>query len=302
MFGRTQSSIVLELQRLSTDRSHDVTDLLRKALLVATKLRLDDFKRWVNYELNGYYDKGCSVPLYRNATAQLQVRNPYHGMQPLIVADPDFARRLQQIKVRDPIGNIIHILENHDRRATDPIFPIPDNVRMLLMEHTHGLPPFCMISMGQLASIVDAVRTGVCEWSLKLEEEGILGQGMTFSAEERQKAASSMQIHIGQFQGVLGDVQNSTLTQNLEMTVSAGDFESLKGWLRSHGLSSADVDELQTAIESDPEPEGSNSFGPRVSGWIGKMVGKAANGAWQIGVAMAGTLLTKALAKYYGLE
>jgi hypothetical protein len=33
------ASLVQELQKLATDKSNDITDLLRKALLVATKLK-----------------------------------------------------------------------------------------------------------------------------------------------------------------------------------------------------------------------------------------------------------------------
>ena len=48
------NSLVLEIQRLATDRGNDISDLLRKCLMVAAKLKLNEFRTWVDSELNGY--------------------------------------------------------------------------------------------------------------------------------------------------------------------------------------------------------------------------------------------------------
>lgn len=56
-------SIVLELQQLASEDTFPITSLLRKALIVTTKLNLDDFKKWINNELNGY-EKTDEIPKY----------------------------------------------------------------------------------------------------------------------------------------------------------------------------------------------------------------------------------------------
>ena len=38
-----KKSIVLEIQRMATEKKEDISDLLRKALLVASKRKLNDF-------------------------------------------------------------------------------------------------------------------------------------------------------------------------------------------------------------------------------------------------------------------
>ena len=58
---------------------------------------------------------------------------------------------------------------------------------------------------------------------------------------------------------------------------------------------------LKSSLESEPKAIDKDKFGPRVSAWIGKMIGKAAEGSWQIGLGAAGNLLAQAIAKYYGL-
>lgn len=104
----------------------------------------------------------------------------------------------------------------------------------------------------------------------------------------------------GNFQGIAGDVTNSTVTQNLNMTVMQNDFQSLRDYLINSRLTSDDIDELETAVNSDPTPESPDQIGTNVSNWIGRMVMKAAAGTWQIAAGAAGGLLTNAIWAFYG--
>ena len=53
-------SLVLELQKEALDQSVSTLSLLRKSLVVATKLKLQDFKDWIASEINGYKDRAIS--------------------------------------------------------------------------------------------------------------------------------------------------------------------------------------------------------------------------------------------------
>lgn len=109
----------------------------------------------------------------------------------------------------------------------------------------------------------------------------------------------STTVH-GNFQGIVGSVTNSSITQNLSMTVTQDDFHSLRNYLLNAGLDNHDVDELETAIQTDPTPTSPDQIGPNVSMWIGKMVIKGTSGAWQVAAGAAAGLLTKAIWKFYG--
>src|SRR3546814_18671510 len=85
------------------------------------------------------------------------------------------------------------------------------------------------------------------------------------------------------------------------MTVVKGDFDSLSTFLRADGIQSSDLAELQDAVASDPATTSAKSFGPRVSNWVGQMLERAAEGAWEISIAHAGGVLASALAKYDGM-
>src|SRR6266478_4649556 len=52
--------------------------------------------------------------------------------------------------------------------------------------------PAVQISSSQFHRILDAVRNTILEWSLKLEKDKILGEGMTFSKSEKEVAAASV--------------------------------------------------------------------------------------------------------------
>ena len=170
---------------------------------------------------------------------------------------------------------------------------------MRMQDKYMQLEPVRTVDRNQIAGILDVVRTKMLDWSLQLEADGVIGEGMTFSAEEKQRAQSS--ITIENFQGILGDVSGSMVTQNLQMCVREGDLASLRAYLSEHGVSAKDIDDLERAIAADPKPASSKAFGEKVSAWIGRMVSKASAGAWQVGVGAAGGLLGKALGAYYGL-
>jgi hypothetical protein len=294
-------SPVQELQELATDSNVDLTTLLRKALLVATKLNLKAFRDWIDCELNGYFGKG-DVPPYRKLHAKVWLKNPYHGLIPVMFQDSRSENAFCRIDARDPIEGLKHILDNLQRGASSPIFPLTPHQSTLLLKQQNGLglPPVRTVSENQLASILDAVRTTILEWALKLEQEGILGEGISFTQEEVSRASTSTQIRIENFQGILGNVQDSTVTQLLSINVQKGDWGSLDEYLHSLGIEDNDILHLKEALQAEPVLSGQSNFSKRVSDWVGKMVAKAASGAWRVGIATAGNLLASAIRAYYG--
>ncbi len=86
-----KTPIVIQLQEMASNSQNHLPDLLRKALLISSKLGLEDFKSWVLSELNGYQSEE-DIPGYRIIGSQLKVINPYHGYQPFIIEDGELAR------------------------------------------------------------------------------------------------------------------------------------------------------------------------------------------------------------------
>jgi hypothetical protein len=291
-------SVVIELQALASDSKSNLLDVLRKALLVATKLNLDSFREWIERELHGYGQDG-QVPKYRRAYAELKADNPYHGQVPFIINDERVLEKLCVVEMREPIANVLDLLNSDSPTFELTLSPGAVEVLMRIQNSYAPLYPIRVIARSEIAGIPDAVRTTVLEWALRLEREGIVGEGISFSRAERELAASSSQITITNFQGVFGNVSNSSVTQNLEINVRRKDFDSLKAYLERQGIEQSDLELLEVAIRAD-DPPTSRNFGARVSEWFANMMGKAAQGSWLVSLETAGNLLSTALWAYYG--
>lgn len=65
------------------------------------------------------------------------------------------------------------------------------------------------ISSSIVNHIIEQVKTNILNWTLVLEEKEIIGEGMSFSQEEKNKAKSESQIinYISNFYGDMIDSQ-----------------------------------------------------------------------------------------------
>lgn len=294
--------IVIELQRLASDKSQDIGDLLRKALIVATKLRIEDFKTWINNELNGFESRS-EVPKYRHVVTQLKAINQFRGgLDLMFIHDPELAEIITELPLMWPISELQALVTPTNEMFHLSLHPGEMKIVMKLFQISRPIEIVREGSRLSIVGVIDAVRNTILEWSLRLEEQGIMGHGMTFTAEEKAIAMKSQNIHIGSFQGVLGNVADSTVTQTLNMSIKAGDFNSLKQQLMEAGIAVGDIESLKQALDTDPRPASPTGFGPKVSAWIGTMMSKAASGAWKITLDTAGKLIPTAIAAYYGLK
>lgn len=298
-----QESIVLELQDLASSDSTPLPELLRKSLLVATKLDLEDFRAWIHRELNGY-GNGDDIPEYRIVHAQLKVRNPYHGLQPYSMDDARQQSEICTIKVPESVGAMSELMQKGDSgRLYVGLPPSLQNflARQMQMEFGFALEFVRVIGASQVAAILDCVRTKILEWSLALEKQGVLGIGMRFSVEEKQRAQGNQHINIHSFQGFLGNASESTINQTFSSSsVHKGDIQSLIGALKSAGVPNDDVKELKAAITKDGPAQG-QSLGEKVTQWVGTFVMKAATGGVALAAGATGNHIVKLIQAYYGL-
>jgi hypothetical protein len=119
------------------------------------------------------------------------------------------------------------------------------------------LEPVLHISRSQIQGILDAVRTIILEWSLKLEKDGILGQGMTFTQEEKKKAADVI-YNVNNFYGnVTGtQIQQETVesAQGITTNIDVGKLKwivnSIKNNLEQFSLSQEHKNIIQKNISN----------------------------------------------------
>ena len=178
------SKIVIDLQRNALDPNVEILTLLRQAYLISRKLKLADFENWVQNELGGYKE-GRIVPKYREIWGELKAWNPMRGWIPVLIPNDSIHETICKSKIRNSIPNILSIL-----KADEGIrLPFHGEMAAMFAEGT-GQPTLYEldIPINAVEEIVEIVRTNILEWSLLLEENGILGEGLEFSLNEKEQA------------------------------------------------------------------------------------------------------------------
>lgn len=223
-------SLVLELQRDALDKTVKTSDLLRKALVVARKLKVMDIEQWISNELNGYSGGPDLLPDYRTLRGEPKAFNPYHGWIPLIMSDAKQAEMLSKSPNFQPIAE----LENLGGSEGGMVYvKFPKGVEMDLMRGMEfPLETALILSRNQIHGILDRVRNTILDWALGLEYKGITGDGMSFTPEE-QKQAGSVTYNVGSLGAIIGAMHDSQLQQgttgSTQIYTKTLDLEAVRG-------------------------------------------------------------------------
>lgn len=248
------SSLIYELVNMASTPGVSTADLLRRALVVARRLSVPEVVGWINSELMGYRDARGDAPDYRRLRGQLKVRNPYHGWIPFHVPS-DMAEMVTDFSAGQSIPELQRLMAND----SDLICPFPaemEQILMSMMKRSSGitLQPALMISPVQVEGIIETVRSRVLEWALDLESKGIIGEGMTFTMEEKQ-VVQAQHYHFGDVSGSQIQIASSGSTQSQLQGASTNDIEALRRLIQAlsevldSGVASADVtEELQAEL------------------------------------------------------
>jgi AbiTii-like protein len=218
--------LVQELQTQALDARVPVTDLLRKSKVVASKLNVTDLLAWVEYELNGYPDE-ADIPDYREIRGVARALNPKRGWLKIEFEDREFEERISTQKSRQPISEIEEMTGPGDGDLT---FTLSSALSRGTLRYASD--PRIFVSRSQIVRIVDAVRNRILDWALALEKRGVLGDGLTFSPDEKARAATVSynvtQTIYGHHVAAAGNITGGKITMN----VGAGSMEDLTMALR----------------------------------------------------------------------
>ncbi len=202
--------IIIELQRDCIDAAVQVSNILRKAKLIAKKLDLETLQAWMNSELNGYSCSPLDLPDYRKGVGQPKFKNPYHGWCPLMTENNSFGNTIKTVFFMQPIAE----LEDLSRGKGNLIMQYNSGIEEVIQKQL-PMPMECGLefSKAQITIVLDHVRNTILDWSAELELQGIIGEGMTFNSEDRREAKSITNNiyggNIGTLGNVAGDVSNS---------------------------------------------------------------------------------------------
>lgn len=306
-------ALLQDIVSAATQEDCDVPSLLRKALVLASRLRNEELKAWVNHELNGYSDASL-VPEYRRTDVISYgfFTDRYVGQAtlqvPVTVLPKEFREKYRRVVLQYPISALVDLLARSKKEETEITFPWPSVAR----QYAQKVSPLQCISAWRelnpsfVAGVIDTVKTRILLMSLDLEA-GDPSAGDVASTQTKLSEARVSQIittHIN------GAVQNfsaggDNVTQTATLNVNAGDKQSLLQAVQAAGLQDGEVSELRDALEADealPNTVGSAGMGERVKQWLGNLHIKAAQGLASVSTEVVAGLITAALLAYFGMS
>ncbi len=258
------ASLVKELQRDALDSSISISDLLRNALIIARKLNLKKIQQWIELEFIGY-GKREDIPWYRTIRCRTGKWTPYRGRIPAKTEDGELVEILSGHSVCEiesflkKIGKDSHI-ETSSRANIDLslIGNAEDVLRRSLIVDTE-----------QLVKLVETVRHIILNLALKMEKDGIMGDGLVFTRKEKQ-SASAMAYEINNFIIRMHSfkIQQDALNFIRKLSNNEIDRDNVKKFIETLRISVDEIDfikekkhEMTTDIEiiekqiSSPNPE-----------------------------------------------
>lgn len=296
-----------EIIDMLSSQGGSLNDALFKTKVLLHRMGEKDLVDWVNLELQGYTGRE-DVPEYRiidmsirGDVSNLAYRYNDHPL-PTGHLDEPLRRDLRKTALRQSVA----VLEGFAKDDKDLSINVAPELYNKLskglgngynVERAWGKP-----SLGCMVQVVTEIKSRLLDFLLELSErmpDGLDREEM--KEESKRQNISNLFNHT-----VIGD--NATFVigdgnvQNVENNVKINDFESLAAELKRINVVDDDIDELRQALLADEGAQelSEGKIGPGVSGWIGKMVGKASSSTWAVGVGAAGGLLAAAIKAYYG--
>ena len=247
-------SIVLELQNEIVSSNCDVVNILRKAHLIASKLKLADFDQWIQHELNGYPDQE-SCPEYRKVRGSLKAFNPYNGRIPVFIQNNESEKMICEKKLANSISEIISLCQSSKNEL---MIEFPGEQNVWLDKMFNSLLPMryaLHIPTTAVKDIEEKVKNTILEWTLKLESEGIVGENMVFSDTEKESAVSIPQTvnnYYGNTSVINSTSDNAQIVSGSENTVTFS-YDKVKDIVDAveKSISDSDLskDDIETATE-----------------------------------------------------
>ena len=296
-----------EIRSDLVNESASLSNTLRKAKILANAIGLPEFRKWVEYELNGYEGVGTeNVPKYRHfkPTNFGTFTGPFQSMTRNMVLPtlhlPD--------ELRDYAENQFFLHGVGELEALESSNSLsqkwPQEMVMLAREYIELSGGMVLIDAQQpipshlISGILDQVKNRLLDFVLGLQENNITSDDLERRTVAPEVARNIFNNHIYGSGNIVASGEN--VSQRVK-TVQKGDVGSLLNALRELNVDERDVREIKTAVSEEPNAT-DGQLGPQVKAWLGGVIAKMASGALSAGLNTTAVMLTKAIHDYYGIN
>lgn len=238
-------SLVISLQEEALAPDVPVTRLLTKAKAIAAKLGLAATTEWIASELGGYSDVE-EVPEYRVIYGNLVYRNLVYGWLPIQPGDEEAEQMFGQRPVTIPVSQMEALVASAGPDKQDVMIGVSAGLaNQLRKEIRLNCEIAYHANISQVVRILDAVRQRVLDWALKLETDGILGEGLSFSQDEKARVTQG------------GDTYNITAHNVVASMGHVSEHASVTVTQTNQGIN---AEQLQALLQSLRQTLGDSEF------------------------------------------
>src|SRR5208337_4605750 len=234
---------------------------LRKALVLAHKLKSAELKGWVDAELNGYR-RGAVTPDYRRFTTQSvgTIQNMTLVARriplPTMHLDEDLRNYLNNVEVRGGVRELESLLESGQDKFALPW--LPDLIRLYNMERV--LNGVCIQASRVLPrtgveSILDTVGTRLLSFILEIEDNEPSASGVTALEKIPAEVTRGLFTRIimnehyhAPVNKIVGNQGCNIATDQARISSSTARYENKDEVIRA-------VESLRSRMDSVPEPK-----------------------------------------------
>lgn len=306
-------TLLRDIQAAAINSEIDISTVLRQCKVLAYKLGNENFKNWVDQELNGYKNID-NLPDYR--ILSVDSKGYFSGTSrilknadiPLLCIPEQFRETFSTAYCAEPISVYESSLKSSKGDSIQQ-WP-PDFVALYGKEIIQNM--ICMrawkvIPRSSMVSLVDSVRNRVLNFVLELESEapdaGEAPLNTPPLPQDKVTQVFNTTIIYGNNVGNIAE-GSTDITQSVTLNVYKDDFSSLRNQLLKLEVPKSEIDELKSAINKDDKNEviKTKSLGNKVSSWLRNLLTKSAQGTIPIIQNLSANLISKAILLYYGIR
>jgi len=303
-------SLLRDIQNAAIDANVDIVVLLRKCKVLAARLGNPDFKKWVEYELNGYLSKDA-LPPYRilSVHSRGHFSGPFgSGFRAVAIPPGCLPKEWRDMATKayltDGISSYNALLLHDTDQGELLSHWNPDLLpHVEVYQDMSCYAAWREIPRNSIVNMIDTVRNRILSFVLEIESAAPDAGEAALNSDPLPQEKVTRVFNTN----IYGDVQNvaagsTNVRQSGDLNIQAHDLDSLAKYLKSQGIADEDIGSLKEAVQHDKkENPAEDQIGSGVASWIAEMLNKAAKGSLKTGKSIVASVLTKAICSYYGI-
>lgn len=301
-------NLINELQEDILNQSNDLSSILRKAKVLAYKLKNEEMKAWVNNELNGYSDRK-ELPDYRRFSA-VNRGNFYDSFGRQLKNAPITLMNIPE-KVRQRLDkfDLYHGVKSLESaiESGENTFKYPWSPEIIALFSDKFYVDFACgeawkaVNVELYEQVLDNIRTRLLDFILELQEKCPDIQDSNDNIPKIPENEVSTIFHTYIFGGQCSIASSFDNCQIVQQHVQKNDLPSLLKYLEEIGIPSSEIKNVEVAIKNDNYGEEKKGIGSNVQTWISNFSQKLFSGALGKATDISLDLIMKAVLAYYGL-